>query len=447
MSRPWKWVLASGILLLLLTMGAYYVALRRADDVIQRHEADAREKLAAFEARVFLRPPLEAWPADRPESEKPTDARPIYRHAIRLIDKIPEEEQGVLDLYWGGRDEEKAAEAEVRAVFRSHRQILDVLREARYADRISAEPALSRAFGGEYGDHVGWQDLGSHLRMAAQNALALREHERVRELVELQILMGRDYARTGETIHRLTGEYLADYAVDDARHLLTLGVLDTEATKRFADVLDRLAPNRSPLSETWKVTSASLRALCIYALRTSDWDLFDTSEAVGWRHLYSARVWGAEALDLLPGRLERLHPLDDLLPIDAWHEAQRIVDEAEHDDHEIVHMVTVIAPMVYRKRARSLQRWHLLRVGTAVAGYRAEHGRWPETLDDLVPAWLERVAPCPATGLPLGYAKGKLWASGGDGDDDGGRPPSNPEDWASDGDVVFDLSDKTPPER
>ena len=292
-----------------------------------------------------------------------------------------------------------------------------------------------------------WHDLGGHLHGAIRNAIALGDDERALDLIELQLLMGHDIARTGAVMQHLVGEGTADQAVGDVRHLLALGRLDASMCRRFADVLDRLDENRSPLSQAWTVASATTRGLVIHSLREPSPAELDVFSSVGWRHLFSPKIWAAGGLERLPGWLERLHPLDVRLPIDAWHEAQRIADEAEREGHEIVRMTTVIAPIVYRKRARVLERWNLLRVSTALAGYRAEHGQWPETLDDLVPEWLERVERCPATGRPLGYADGRMWASGGDGDDDGGRAQSEPDDWASDGDVVFDLNDKSPSER
>ncbi len=42
--------------------------------------------------------------------------------------------------------------------------------------------------------------------------------------------------------------------------------------------------------------------------------------------------------------------------------------------------------------------------------------------------------------LPLGYANGRVWSGGGDGDDDGGRPLDEDAAWDADGDRVWDLT-------
>jgi len=63
-------------------------------------------------------------------------------------------------------------------------------------------------------------------------------------------------------------------------------------------------------------------------------------------------------------------------------------------------------------------------VAVALRLYRHEHGRYPETLKELVPKYLPSLSVDPFDGKPLRYqwlAKGfKIWSVGMDMKDDGG---------------------------
>jgi hypothetical protein len=98
----------------------------------------------------------------------------------------------------------------------------------------------------------------------------------------------------------------------------------------------------------------------------------------------------------------------------------------------------------------------LLRCGLAAVAaerYRREHGNWPKTLADLVPAYLPAVPLDPFDGEPLRYRRtgggAVIYSVGEDGRDDGGdRDP--PPDRYLPRDVVFTLWDvagrRQPPE-
>src|SRR5262249_47337405 len=70
---------------------------------------------------------------------------------------------------------------------------------------------------------------------------------------------------------------------------------------------------------------------------------------------------------------------------------------------------------------------HLTCIETALAceRYRMARKKWPATLAELTPAWLEVVRPDPYTGEPLKYAVREggvvIYSVGPDGEDDGGE--------------------------
>lgn len=87
--------------------------------------------------------------------------------------------------------------------------------------------------------------------------------------------------------------------------------------------------------------------------------------------------------------------------------------------------------------------------GLALELYRREHGEYPASLDELVPAFLPAVPPDRFTGEPLHYAvvegRPRLWSVGADRDDDGGVAPEEDRhyqsQWFSREEVAARLAD------
>lgn len=92
--------------------------------------------------------------------------------------------------------------------------------------------------------------------------------------------------------------------------------------------------------------------------------------------------------------------------------------------------ITMLLPAMNRAAQAAeavIQRRDGLLTGIALELYKRDHGEYPQTLDELVPAFLPAVRPDRYTGEAMHYAlsdgQPRLWSVGVDRNDDGGRYP------------------------
>lgn len=91
---------------------------------------------------------------------------------------------------------------------------------------------------------------------------------------------------------------------------------------------------------------------------------------------------------------------------------------------------------VIRRALQTQACLHQARLACALERYFLKHQRYPETLNELVPAFIDKVLLDPCDDQPMRYARTqagryKLWSLGFDGDDDGGRVIASPMDQPS----------------
>ena len=88
---------------------------------------------------------------------------------------------------------------------------------------------------------------------------------------------------------------------------------------------------------------------------------------------------------------------------------------------------------VGEKVLQTQARLHQARFACALERYFLQHQRYPEKLNELVPAFIDKVLLDPCDDKPMRYARSlagryKLWSLGFDGEDDGGRVIASPKD-------------------
>jgi len=98
------------------------------------------------------------------------------------------------------------------------------------------------------------------------------------------------------------------------------------------------------------------------------------------------------------------------------------------------------AAVLYRRICTDRNRF---RVVYRLYAYRAEHGKWPERLDQVLSRREQRMWTDAFADGPFGYrlesGEPLLYSVGEDGDDDGGKPGSatKPDSWNMEGDVIL----------
>ena len=186
-------------------------------------------------------------------------------------------------------------------------------------------------------------------------------------------------------------------------------------------------------------------------LAALDWDLV-ARDSTGWfdRMVAALRLpTRAERVKALGAAEAELKALAGKRPAgdDALHRLLRQGGGKAASQQVSNTLLTLLLPAIGKvadAHDRSLQVERNLHVATALAAYRAEHGKYPAKLEDLAPAYFEAVPDDLFAGRPLVYKPAEkgyvLYSVGVNGKDDGGHGPQD----APPGD---DLAVKVPATR
>jgi hypothetical protein len=140
----------------------------------------------------------------------------------------------------------------------------------------------------------------------------------------------------------------------------------------------------------------------------------------GWRQLYSDRMLRAQTLNTFSDWLRLVRRCEGS---SAPEEVQLLAQATGFAESSGSPLARAILPAMTRAAGMdraTLLEYRLCRLAVALAWFEAERGRWPGSLDELVPRHLPSVPECPLTGTPFRIAPGKVWSVGKDGKDGGG---------------------------
>lgn len=252
---------------------------------------------------------------------------------------------------------------------------------------------------------------------------------------------GNDTMCGAGLLAHLSGNHMLNTASNDIRAAVMAGAIPPEQLAAFLRAAEDIEAQRVPFSEIMAVDNAGVNPWWESLLR--DPDEFRakliTAEWTPDRELAAAMA--AVPAEQLPVQLSQAvqayRYCSELVAL-PYYEFARTYQEAPVNQNIFAQRLEGDVQPAAAAEARSTAG----RVGTLLVGalqlYYGEHGRWPENIDGLAPAFLSQVPQDPFTGKPFRYQVRPdgflLYSAGTNMQDDGGT--LNEYD-APDGDLVI----------
>jgi hypothetical protein len=413
-------------------------AHRRASATFAFHEREIAAIHARVRARDASRLPVGSDPLDE-------NGWGSYLKSFAAMESLTTEEMEAYD--------ELLEEGEVRddhllhGIFQKYLPQIDLLEQGARCRII--EPGYEYEAGPDL--PMGW--VSGAIRAARLLHGAIDHHHRLGNgaeslrLAVVGLAMSQDLARKGPILCALVQFVCEGHMTEAIREIFEAGHgFARSDLERFQARLEELDLRRMPLSDAWEVEDAYIRTCLIQRDTWTKMNLALAGRAdvsPTWRQFFSERIMRAQALNLDAGILVRAKQICSLPPREQIAETSKLNLELERHANPLV--TSVMGPLLraFKAHRTALLGRTLLRISVAIARYQLDHGRDPERLQDLVPAYLREVPICPLTGTTLHYKDGQLWSVGINGVDDGGIPANyGSSDDGGDGDVLWQVRRK-----
>lgn len=405
---------------------------RKAAATLIHHETEAKAKFAEFRSRSWRRAVLG-------EPEVSGNRWDDFTKALAAFDAIPQTDLNELPSF--REDVETTPDpAILDRIFLQHRPAVELLRAACRRPVLVPPYVYEDAFAMDL-PHV---DKAIQTSKFLQDAgVRLRDLGKDREAMEhalLAIAVSQDVACGGPVVNFLVGLVCGQHGNQAARSILESHALGAKDLEALADALDRLEATRPSCLESLEIEDAMARyglVQIVLAPKVGTMSLGQLPRL--WRYLFSGDLMMAEALNEFERFYQDASGLQGKPLPERRSAAEKLIQRALDSRNPMVALLLPALARVLTRDAVAGMSRNLLRTAVALAWYEAERGSYPTKLEDLVPRHLPRVLDCPFSGKPFGYAQGKVWSFGGDGDDDQGRPMVDEDREEEDGDVVWTV--------
>ena len=243
------------------------------------------------------------------------------------------------------------------------------------------------------------------------------------------LTMGRDYGATGSALDgHLISANIQDIALNQIRRLVSDGVLDSKTLKSTLSRLKEIEKTTSPIADGFRVQGDMLQTeiekMRSNPPKSTDW----IEKGQGYDPSADPQAWSKEVDRMLSDRKEAWDFLMNYVETPAWElDQQDFKQELETKQKNYHYIVRIAIPNVVTAKTRFLvtQSGRLeTELATALAIYKAEQGRYPESLEGLLPGPIgEKLPVDPFSGKNYLYrcASGgdayQLWSQGPDGRD------------------------------
>jgi hypothetical protein len=405
MRRPSRVV---GLLVLLLAVGAgafVLAAHRRADFVVARHGARVAAAARAARAAALERPsPFGAF--------RPGGAWEEYHAGVRALSSIGSDAlRGT--VHDEDTDTSRPLSAErAAAVGAAVDQALARLREGLsrrldLPDYAYADAALA----GRFQDEVRWDGFLLTLQIVLERFRTAGRHDDLLEASVVTIGVAQDAERATP---QAVGLRLALHAVDhELRRALDGHAMSAGALEGFLRRLAILERGARPEDEALRIEEL-LDTLNVEATRDGRRGPVEAPEVVPtWRTLYSRRIAHAARLQRMEELYAALRSPFRSPPWTRIDAAGRLPQWNTTWTDRLFPGACGLGrghPEVGRQTSgvEILNHWAAMKIAAALALHEVRTGRFPDRLEELAPAILPSVPPCPLTGAPYPYAPGIL---------------------------------------
>ncbi len=419
----------------LLVGVAYWNAQRLAEVRLVLHRAKFELEQTVLSTRVRRRPALL-------EPAGPGTAEEVAARFADAVARLPKDAADLLNAYVSEDPAAPPPEAKDR-ILAAHPEPLAIL------DSVLEVPGASPALRPDQVDDTTNRLAISLRRAVSWGTLCLermiaradpREDARILRLVGALAAVGADFERRGTLAAAIVGSNLQRQALSQLPARFGRGPLATGDARMLLRVLAGLDAARPPLHEVGDFERANLRGLF-----SVPWmDIDDGLRNVGWRRMWSGKVFRADSMDDLDVCMDHVDEVLVSLPTDPRRARAKLQDLARRSAEE-PNLGRMGIPLWDVALEHVLQREALgrvVRTALTVTLYASEHGSPPASLAALVPTYLPSLPIDPWDGSPLRYAtrpSPRVWSVGRDAEDDDGAPGPGPEPGWQAGDFAITV--------
>ncbi len=434
--RRARWIVLGVIGLILLSAGGIFLETWiSAGRVIEREREELNRRAEEIRSRRVPRINLFGPPEQG-------DAWECFLKALADADPIP---SGNLEVFpsIAGDEVPKIDDAAIARMIEVLRPSIEGLKRALRRSEVDPGWSYDEKMLGPYPSIAGsikfariLSDSASHYHRQGKDGIAL-------EMLALAYGMGDLQAVDGTLVTELIRFVVNQIQRHAVKEILASHDCSASELESFAKFLERLEGVRPGLMEALLREDIVARRIYLMVARDGWKGIEESYRRERWyRRWLPLRMQAAQWLrwqDLVMKEHERVAGLDPWNHPAAIEAATRALEGGP------------IAP--YGMSGHYFRAWGnwrldrhsmaLARLSVAVARFQSEKGSYPAALQDLAPQYLARLPVDPMNGKPFHYVNrgdsAIVYALGHDGDDDGGKPITDDDDDAEDGDIVWTV--------
>jgi hypothetical protein len=417
-----------------IVLGVVIDLQRKASAILKRHEAFATAKVEEIGGR--------SWPRVVLGDVLPGNRWDDLTKALDAFDAIPQSDTDELPAFQDPDPERKPNPEKIDAVLAAHRSCVDLLRAACRRDVLRPAYAYEQGLNMDLPYITKAMQACRYLRAVAERQHELGQDREAADHVLLALSVAQDMGAGGPIVNRMVEDIGEASGIRALRTILESHSMTTGELQAFGALLDRLWASRPRQLEAFEIEDGIARLGLIRAVNDSTVSQLLGGTFRSWRHFFSASLLMAEALNECELFFAEVIKIDRIRGPALRDAAAALEQKTKSSRNPIIAMYLPGISKVFRREMMAGMNWHLMRTAVALAAYEKDHGAFPATLEELVPKYLPRIENDPTSGRPFRFSGGKLWAFGGDGDDDGGRPMADEDREDDDGDVVWTVKRK-----